>query len=155
MIPAQVYPVMTVSQLGRGEPDTILSGVVKLLSGGYFGLAAIVFIASIVVPVAKLIALVVLLRSVERGSAWRPRDRTLLYRITEIVGAWSMVDVFLVGLLSGLVSLNLLANIEPGVGATFFGAVVVLTMFAAHSFDPRLIWDRAGENPHLDPAAHA
>ncbi len=147
MIPAQLYPVMTVSQLGRGSPDTILSGVVKLLANGYLGLAAIVFVASIVVPVAKLVALVFLLRTVEKGSAWRPRDRTFLYRITEIVGAWSMVDVFLVGLLSGLVSLNLLANIEPGIGATFFGAVVILTMFAAHSFDPRLIWDEAGHNP--------
>ncbi len=146
MIPAQLYPIMTVSQLGRGSPDTILSGVVKLLTNGYIGLGLIVFIASIVVPVAKLIALVVLLRSVERRSAWKPRDRTQLYRITEIVGAWSMVDVFLVGLLSGLVSLNLLANIEPGIGATFFGAVVVITMFAAHSFDPRLIWDEAGAN---------
>lgn len=147
MIPAQLYPVMTVSQLGRGSPDTILSGVVKLLSAGYLGLAAIVFVASIVVPVAKLVALVFLLRTVEKGSAWRPRDRTFLYRVTEIVGAWSMVDVFLVGLLSGLVSLNLLANIVPGIGATFFGAVVILTMFAAHSFDPRLIWDEAGHNP--------
>jgi len=146
MIPAQLYPIMTVSQLGRGSPDTILSGVVKLLTNGYIGLGLIVFIASIVVPVAKLIALVVLLRGVERRSTWKPRDRTQLYRITEIVGAWSMVDVFLVGLLSGLVSLNLLANIEPGVGATFFGAVVVITMFAAHSFDPRLIWDEAGAN---------
>ena len=153
MVPAQVYPVMTVSQLGRGSPDTILSGVVKLLTNGYLGLAAIVFVASIVVPVAKLLALVFLLRSVERGSRWRPRDRTFLYRVTEIVGAWSMVDVFLVGLLSGLVSLNLLANIEPGIGATFFGAVVILTMFAAHSFDPRLIWDEAGENPPPAPPA--
>ena len=96
MIPAQMYPVMTVSQLGRGSPDTILSGVVKLLTNGYIGLAAIVFIASIVVPVAKLIALVFLLRSVEGKSRWRPRDRTFLYRITEGVGAWSRVDVFLV-----------------------------------------------------------
>ena len=116
-----------------------------LLTNGYIGLGLIVFIASIVVPVAKLIALVVLLRSVERRSAWKPRDRHS-HRITEIVGAWSMVDVFLVGLLSGLVSLNLLANIEPGIGATFFGAVVVITMFAAHGFDPRLIWDEAGAN---------
>ncbi|MEE4301548.1 MAG: PqiA/YebS family transporter subunit [Pseudomonadales bacterium] len=147
MIPAQLYPVMTVSQLGRGSPDTILSGVVKLLSNGYLGLAAIVFVASVVVPVAKLAALVFLLRSVEKRSAWRPRDRTFLYRVTEVVGAWSMVDVFLVGLLSGLVSLDLLASVEPGIGATFFGGVVVLTMLAARSFDPRLIWDEAGHNP--------
>jgi paraquat-inducible protein A len=143
MIPAQIYPVMTVTQLGRGSPDTILSGVIKLIENGLFGLAAIVFFASIVVPVVKLIALVFLLRSVQNRSAWRPRDRTLLYRVTEVIGAWSMVDVFLVGLLSGLVSLNLLAPIEPGIGASFFGAVVILTMFAARSFDPRLIWDHA------------
>jgi paraquat-inducible protein A len=152
MIPAQVYPVMTITQFGRGSPDTILSGVVKLIENGMIGLAGIVFFASIVVPVAKLVALVFLVRSVERGSAWRPRDRTLLYRVTEAVGAWSMVDVFLVGLLSGLVSLGVLGTIEPEIGASFFGAVVILTMFAAHSFDPRLIWDRAGAGP-IPPSA--
>ncbi|HSG90909.1 MAG TPA: paraquat-inducible protein A [Pseudomonadales bacterium] len=153
MVPAQIYPVMTVRQLGSGEPSTILSGVQQLVHHGLYGLAAIVFIASLVVPIAKLIVLVVLLRTVQSRSAWRPRDRTLLYRITEVVGAWSMVDVFLVGLLSGLVSLDLLASIEPGIGASFFGAVVVLTMFAAHSFDPRLIWDHAVDD--AAPAAHA
>lgn len=141
LVPANIYPVMTVKKLGQGSPDTILSGVMKLMQAGMFGLAFIVLFASIVVPVLKLTALTFLLRSVSNGSDWRPRDRTLLYRITEMVGAWSMVDVFLVGLLSGLVSLGLLATIEPGIGATFFGAAVILTMIAAHNFDPRLIWD--------------
>ena len=106
-----------------------------------WGLAMIIFVASIVVPVMKLIVLSFLLISVQNKSIWRPRDRTLLYRVTEIVGAWSMVDIFLVGLLSALVSLDALSTIRPGIGAIFFAGVVVITMFAAHSFDPRLIWD--------------
>lgn len=141
LLPANIYPVMTVKKLGQGSPDTILSGVIKLMQAGMFGLAFIVLFASIIVPALKLTALGYLLYSVSNESDWNPRDRTRLYRITEMVGAWSMVDVFLVGLLSGLVSLGLLATIEPGIGATFFGAAVILTMFAAHSFDPRLIWD--------------
>lgn len=141
LIPANVYPVMTVIRFGQGEPNTILTGILHLIEGGMWGLALIVFFASMVVPVLKLIVLTVLLLSIRRRSAWRPRDRTLLYRVTEAVGAWSMVDVFLVGLLTGLVSLGTLATIRPGIGAVFFGAVVVITMFAAHSFDPRLIWD--------------
>ena len=146
IIPANVYPVMTVIRFGQGEPNTILSGVLHLIEGGMWGLAMIVFVASIVVPVLKLIVLSFLLISVQKKSLWRPRDRTLLYRVTEVVGAWSMVDIFLVGLLSALVSLDALSTIRPGIGASFFGAVVVVTMFAAHKFDPRLIWDNVREN---------
>lgn len=142
-IPANLYPIMEVTQFGRGSPDTILSGVTKLIGHGMWGLGLIVFFVSIVVPLAKLASLVWLLRSVERRSNWNPKDRTRLYRMTEMVGSWSMVDVFLVGLLTGLVSLDVLATIRPGIGATFFAGVVILTMFAAMSFDPRLIWDNA------------
>ena len=146
IIPANVYPVMTVIRFGQGEPNTILSGVVHLVEGGMWGLALIVFVASIVVPVLKLIVLSFLLISVQKKSLWRPRDRTLLFRVTEVVGAWSMVDIFLVGLLSALVSLDALSTISPGIGASFFAAVVVVTMFAAHQFDPRLIWDNIRES---------
>lgn len=142
-IPANVYPIMEVIQFGRGSPDTILSGVTKLIGAGMWGLGLLVFFVSIVVPLAKLASLVWLLRSVERRSNWNPKDRTRLYRVTEMVGSWSMVDIFLVGLLTGLVSLDVLATIRPGIGATFFAGVVILTMFAAMSFDPRLIWDNA------------
>jgi len=155
LIPANIYPVMTVTTLGQGSPDTILSGVIKLISHGMWGLGLIVLFASIVVPLLKLTTLSFLLYSVEVKSAWRPRDRTFLYRITELVGAWSMVDVFLVGLLSGLVSLGIIANIEPGIGATFFAGAVILTMLAARSFDPRLIWDGILESDQervLEPA---
>jgi paraquat-inducible protein A len=141
LIPANVYPVMTVIRFGQGEPNTILSGIMHLIEDGMWGLGMIVFVASIVVPILKLILLTFLLVSIQRKSDWRPRDRTVLYRITEVVGAWSMVDIFLVGLLTALVSLDALSTIRPGIGATFFGAVVVITMFAARSFDPRLIWD--------------
>lgn len=143
MIPANVYPVMTVIRFGQGEPNTILSGVLHLIESGMWGLALIVFFASIVVPVTKLLVLSYLIWSIHRQSDWRPRDRTLLYRVTEAVGAWSMVDIFLVGLLSALVSLDALSTIRPGIGATYFAAVVIATMFAAHYFDPRLIWDNA------------
>lgn len=145
IIPANVYPVMTVIRFGQGEPNTILSGVLHLIEGGMWGLAMIVFVASIVVPVLKLVVLSYLLLSVQKKSLWRPRDRTLLYRITEVIGAWSMVDIFLVGLLSALVSLDALSTISPGIGASFFAGVVVVTMFAAHKFDPRLIWDNVRE----------
>lgn len=144
-IPANVYPVMTLIRFGQGAPNTILSGVLHLIEDGMWGLAMIIFFASIVVPVLKLIVLSFLLLSIKKKSRWRPRDRTLLYRVTEVVGAWSMVDVFLVGLLSALVSLDALSTIKPGIGVTFFAAVVVITMLAAHSFDPRLIWDNSGE----------
>ena len=145
LIPANVYPIMTVIRFGQGEPNTIISGVLHLIESGMWGLAMIVFGASIVVPVMKLIILCFLLISVQKKSEWRIRDRTLLYRVTEVVGAWSMVDIFLVGLLSSLVSLDALSTIRPGIGAIFFASVVVITMFAAHSFDPRLMWDQIKE----------
>ncbi len=140
-IPANFYPVMTVIRFGQGEPSTIAGGVIHLIEGGMWGLGMIVFFASIVVPFTKLGVLSFLLISVQRNSTWRPADRTRMYRLTEVVGAWSMVDIFLVGILTALVQLQALATIEPGIGASYFGAVVVLTMFAAQSFDPRLIWD--------------
>lgn len=143
LIPANIYPVMTLIRFGQGAPNTIMGGIMHLIEDGMWGLAMIVFVASIVVPILKLIVLSLLLVSVQKGWTWRLRDRTQLYRITEVIGAWSMVDVFLVGLLSALVSLDALSTIRPGIGANFFAGVVVLTMFAAHSFDPRLIWDNA------------
>ncbi len=143
LIPANLYPIMTVRQLGQGEPNTIISGVIHLIEGGWYGLALIVFFASVVVPLAKIATLAYLSWCVERGSARHPRDLTRLYRVTEAVGAWSMVDVFLVGLLVSLVSLGLLASVTPGVGVNYFAGAVILTIIAAHSFDPRLIWDRA------------
>jgi len=145
LIPANIYPVMTVIRFGQGEPNTILSGVVHLVESGMWPLAMIVFIASIIIPVTKLLILSFLQLSVQKGSSWRLRDRTVLYRFTELVGSWSMVDIFLIALLTALVKLDALSTITPGVGAIFFAGVVVTTIFAARSFDPRLIWDHGGE----------
>ena len=140
LIPANLYPVMTVTRLGMGEPNTILSGVMHLIQDGAWPLGLLVLFASFVVPVSKIVALAFLLITVQRGSAWRLRDRTRIYRITEVVGAWSMVDIFLVGILVALVRMDGVATVIPGLGASFFGAAVVVTILAAHAFDPRLIW---------------
>jgi paraquat-inducible protein A len=141
-VPANLLPVMTVISFGRGHPDTILSGVETLIAAGMWPVALLVFFASITVPVVKLTGLSFLLISVHRRSAWRPRDRTLLYRIIESVGRWSMVDIFMISILVALVNLEAIATIEPGAGAIAFAAVVIITMVASMSFDPRLIWDR-------------
>lgn len=141
-VPANVFPVMITGSAFGSEPDTILSGVVLLWETGSWPLALLVFFASITVPLAKLITLILLLVSVQRRSTWRPHDRTRLYRVIEFIGRWSMLDVFVVTILVGLVQLQPLMAIIPGPGALAFAAVVVLTMFAAMSFDPRLIWDQ-------------
>lgn len=141
-VPANLYPIMEVTSLGQTQGDTILSGVIFLAVHGMWPLAAIVFIASVVVPVLKIISLAGLTLSVERRSQWRPRDRARIYRIVEAIGRWSMVDIYVVTILVALVHLGSLASVEAQIGAFFFGAVVVLTMFAAQSFDPRLIWDQ-------------
>jgi paraquat-inducible protein A len=145
-IPANIYPVMTVISFGRGDPSTILGGCEELLRHGMWPLALLIFFASIMVPVLKLIGLTTLLISVQRGSHSRLRERTALYRVVEAVGRWSMIDIFMLSILVALVRLGSIATVEPGVGAISFAGVVVLTMFAAMSFDPRLIWDAAGEN---------
>lgn len=145
-VPANLFPVMAVTSLGKTQADTIVSGVIYLLHHGMWPLALVVFVASVLVPLMKLVSITYLLVSVQRGSTHRLADRTRIYRITEAVGRWSMVDIYVVTILVALVSLGALASIEAQPGAVFFGAVVVLTMIAAESFDPRLIWDRAGAN---------
>lgn len=141
VFPANLYPVMTVIYLGDGEPDTILSGVVHLAQEGMLPIAILVFVASILVPMLKLLGLMFLLLMVQRGWKLNKRQCTVLYRIIEVIGAWSMLDLFMISILVTLVDLGAVATIEAGTGATAFATVVVLTMFAAMSFDPRLIWD--------------
>jgi paraquat-inducible protein A len=154
-IPANLLPVMTVTSFGQGEPDTILSGVKVLIQAGMWPVAILVFFASITVPVLKIIALTFLLVSVQRRSHWRPRDRTVLYRVVESVGRWSMVDIFMISILVALVNLGAIASIVPGPGALAFAAVVVLTMIAAMTFDPRLIWDARERTRDGPQAVHA
>jgi paraquat-inducible protein A len=140
-IPANVLPIMYTTSLGAVASDTIMSGVIYFISSGSWPLALIIFIASVFVPMLKLLILSFLLISVQRRWQWRPVDRTRLYRLTEAIGRWSMLDIYVVTILVALVHLGALANIEAGLGAPFFAAVVVVTMLAAESFDPRLIWD--------------
>jgi paraquat-inducible protein A len=140
-IPANVLPIMVTGSIFGSQKDTIMSGVVYLWTSGSWPLALVVFIASVLVPMAKLISLIILVVSVQRRSRWQPIQRTRLYRMVELVGKWSMLDVYVVTMLVALVQLGALATIAPGPGAMAFGAVVVLTIFAAMSFDPRLIWD--------------
>lgn len=140
-LPANIFPVMTVISFGSGSPSTILGGVQELLEGGMLPLALLVFFASITVPVLKLVCLILLLVTAQRGSTWRRRDRTRIYRLVEGVGRWSMIDIFMLSILIGLVRLGRIATIEPGIGAVSFASVVILTMFAANTFDPRLMWD--------------
>ena len=145
-IPANVLPITKVTSLGHAQSDTIMSGVIYFIQTGMWPIALIIFTASIFVPLAKLLILSFLLISVDRKWQWRPRDRTRLYRITEAIGRWSMTDVYVVTILVALVRLGALANVEAEPGAIFFAAVVVSTMFAAMSFDPRLIWDAMEKN---------
>ena len=140
-IPANLMPVMSVYMLGKGEPSTIIGGVVHLLKGGQWPLALIVFVASIVVPLLKLFALTFILVTIHRRSMWRTRERALLYRVTEFVGRWSMVDVFVIAILSGLVQCGGMARIEANIGTVFFAAVVVLTMLSARTLAEHLLWE--------------
>ncbi len=140
-IPANTMPIMSFYTLGSGQPDTILSGVYHLLEAGQWPLALIVFSASVVVPLVKLVALTFLLISMQRKSRWRQRDRMRLYKFIEYIGRWSMVDVFVIAILTGLVQFGNLAHVQANAGSLSFAAVVVLTMLAAHTLDEHLIWD--------------
>jgi paraquat-inducible protein A len=141
-IPANLLPIMDTGSLFRAHSDTIMSGIVYLWTSGSWALAVIVFIASILVPGGKLLAITVLAISVQRRAVWGQLQRTRLYRVVEAVGRWSMLDIYVVAILVALVQLQSLATIKAGPGAVAFGAVVVVTMFAAMTFDPRLIWDQ-------------
>jgi paraquat-inducible protein A len=145
-IPANMLPIMTVTSLGKVQSDTIISGVLYFIKTGMWPIALVIFVASVFVPILKLIILVYLLISVQIKSVWHPRDRTRLYRTIEAIGRWSMVDIYVVTLMVALVKLGALADIEAAQGAIYFAAVVVITIFAAMSFDPRLIWDKMEEN---------
>lgn len=140
-IPANVLPIMTVYSLGKGQPDTIMSGVIELINYGMLPIAIVVFVASILVPTFKLVGIALLLFSVQRKQPLSARQRSLMYRFIEWIGRWSMLDIFVITILVALVKFGNLASIEAGFGAVAFCSVVVLTMLAAVAFDPRLIWD--------------
>ncbi|MEB0045197.1 MULTISPECIES: paraquat-inducible protein A [unclassified Pseudomonas] len=141
-VPANLLPVMNTKMLGAGADSTIMSGVLEFWEGGAWDIALIIFIASIAVPGIKFVALTLLLVTVQRDSLWARKERSKLYRFVEVIGYWSMLDVLVVALVAALVKFQALGDIEPRPGILFFGLVVVFTMLAAMSFDPRLIWDK-------------
>ncbi|MDR3518091.1 MAG: paraquat-inducible protein A [Azospirillaceae bacterium] len=140
-IPANMLPVMYTSLLGSGSDNTILRGVVEFWKAGSYGIALVIFTASVAVPCTKFLVLGLLLATCRRRSRWARRERARLYRLVEFVGYWSMLDVLVVAIVAALVKFQALSDIEPRLGILFFGMVVILTMLSALSFDPRLIWD--------------
>lgn len=140
-VPANLLPIMYTEQLGRSAPGTIIGGVVFLWHHGSYPVAAVILIASVVVPLTKIAVLYWLCWTVLRRHRTIPRERTVLYRITEFVGRWSMVDVFVVAILVALIQLTGVIAFRPGSAAIAFAGVVMITMVAAEQFDPRLIWD--------------
>lgn len=146
-VPANVLPIMTTTQLGTPEDSTILGGVVLLIHHEAYPIACVIFLASVMVPTGKLIAIFWLCWGVSRGQKTSYQQRTVMYRVTEFIGKWSMVDVFVVAILVALIQLGGLLSITAGSAAIAFGGVVIVTMLSAESFDPRLIWDHLEEPP--------
>ncbi len=143
-VPANLLPVLTTTTATGTETDTILQGVVLLWSPTGWPLSLIVLVASIMIPSAKILALGYLLVTAQQGSVQNNRQRVGLYRMVEFIGRWSMVDVFVDTFTAALIQLQPLMSVSPAPGLLFFAAVVVLTMLAVESFDPRLIWDATG-----------
>ncbi|WP_394591385.1 paraquat-inducible protein A [Enterobacter hormaechei] len=140
-IPANVLPVMYTSLLGSGSGSTIMNGAIEFWKSGSYGIALVIFIASVAVPCTKFLVLALLLITSQRRSNWARRERARLYRLVEVIGYWSMLDVLVVAVVAALVKFQGLSDIEPRIGIFFFGVVVILTMLSAMTFDPRLIWD--------------
>lgn len=152
-IPANLLPVMNTQMLGKGADSTIISGVIEFWQSGAWDIALIIFIASIAVPGIKFVVLTLLLVTVQRRSTWAQLQRARLYRLVEVIGYWSMLDVLVVALVAALVKFQALSDIEPRPGILFFGLVVLFTMLSAMSFDPRLIWDTPPAEEAMDEVA--
>ena len=141
-IPANTEPMMFTTSLGQTSSDTIMSGVMYFLSHGDWPIALVIFSASVLIPLLKMIAIAYILIMIQSGATQHKIENTRLYMIAEVMGKWSMVDVFVVALLAALIQLGALTTIEPGPAGMAFAAMVILTMFAAMAFDPKLIWDQ-------------
>lgn len=141
-IPANVLPIMYTDQLATTSESTIIGGVILLVKLDSIPIAAVIFIASVLVPLGKIVAMFYLCYMITFGSIGSERQLTVLYRITELMGKWSMIDVFVVAVLVALIQLQGLLVFRPGAAALAFGGVVIVTIFAAESFDPRLLWDK-------------
>lgn len=140
-IPANLYPMLITNTLGNEQKSTIIGGVIDLVHYGSYFVAFVVGFASVVVPVSKFVVIGVLLASIRRSWQLDPHQRLHLYEITEFIGRWSMIDVFVVAILVALVQLDFVATVNPGIAAVSFALSVIFTMLAAQSLDQRLIWD--------------
>lgn len=141
--PANLLPILKVESFTGAQANTIVGGVIQFWQSGDYPVAIIIFTASVMIPVLKIISLLWLCLAARLGH--RPLANTRLYRATELIGRWSMVDVFVVAILVAVVQLGSVISIHPGSAALSFASVVVLTMLAALSFDPRLLWDAAAQ----------
>ncbi len=141
-IPANIYPMLLTSTVVERSESTIIGGVIELVEYGSIGIAIIVFVASVLIPIGKFVAIIYLAISIQRGSTRDPHNRHKAYEVVEFIGRWSMIDVFVVAILSALVQLSTIATINPGIAAVSFALSVIFTMLSAQSFDPRMIWDK-------------
>jgi len=153
-IPANLYPMLTTRTLFIEQSDTIVGGAVELAHHGSYGIALIILIASVVIPVAKFGAIAYLAVSLRLNAPSDPHRRHLLYEVVEYIGRWSMIDVFVVAILSALVQLSSVATIEPGPAALTFALSVVFTMLSAQAFDSRMFWDRLAASEDSAPGTH-
>lgn len=151
-VPANLWPMLETRAIGHDQSDTIIGGAVELARMGAWGVAAIIFVASVIIPLAKFIAIAALARAVSRGARTPATTRQRIYEIVDYIGRWSMIDVFVVAILTALVQLSVVASIQPGPAALAFALSVIFTMFSAQSFDPRLIWDDPGPGADARPA---
>ncbi|MBK8454126.1 MAG: paraquat-inducible protein A [Thiofilum sp.] len=141
LIPANFLPVMSLYMLGKGSPSTIAEGALQLWQHGQWPIALIIFVASLVIPLVKIVAISFLLISIHYRSHWHSKERMQLYKVIDYIGRWSMVDVFVVAILVGIVQFGNIAYVEANMGSLSFTAVVVLTMLAARTLDERQIWE--------------
>jgi paraquat-inducible protein A len=140
-VPANLYPMLQTRTLLQVQEDTIVGGAIELFYHGAPGVALIILIASVMIPIGKFLAIAFLALSVRRGSRVSTKQRQVLYEVVEYIGRWSMIDIFVVAILSSLVQLNTLASINPGMASLFFGLSVIFTMLSAQAFDSRMMWD--------------
>ncbi|MEM8581346.1 MAG: paraquat-inducible protein A [Pseudomonadota bacterium] len=152
-IPANIWPMLRTSVFGRTQESTIVGGVIELVEYGSYGVAFVVFVASVMIPISKFIAIAYLAITLEGRTRLSNHDRMKLYEVVEFIGRWSMIDVFVVAILTALVQLDFAVAINPGIAAASFALSVAFTMLAAQSFDPRLIWDAAQNTGQADKAS--
>lgn len=155
-VPANLWPMLHTRALGHDQASTIVGGAVELIHHGAWGVGLIIILASVLIPASKFIAIAALARAVRHGAMTSARTRHRIFEFVEYIGRWSMIDVFVVAILTALVQLSVVASIEPGPAALAFALSVIFTMFSAQAFDPRLIWDDPGPaRPAPPPAATA